>query len=76
LIRHNSAIGLIRRTEELELVRRARDDEDQRLVRLELTDLGHRRVNQLAALHLSELRNLASLLETLVAVANDGTASR
>lgn len=76
LIRHHSAIGLIGRAEELGLVRRTRDDEDQRLVRLRLTDLGHRRVNQLAALHLSELRNLAPLLEALVAVAGDTTTSR
>jgi len=76
LVRHHSAIGLIARAEALGLLRRVRDDEDQRLVRLALTNLGHRRVNQLAALHLSELRDLAPLLDALVAVAGEAPPSR
>jgi DNA-binding MarR family transcriptional regulator len=71
LVRHHSAIGLIRRAEALGMVRRTGDPQDQRLVRLELTELGHERVNRLAALHLSELKGLAPLLDALVAVSDD-----
>jgi len=69
LLRHHSVIGLVRRAEALRLVKRRRDPDDQRLVRLELTALGRKRVDQLAALHLAELANLGPLLDALVKTA-------
>ena len=66
LVRHHSAVGLVDRTQDLGLVERTRDPDDQRLVRLALTTLGHERVNALAAAHLKELRRLAEVLGNLV----------
>lgn len=68
-VRHHSAIGLVERAEALGLVERYRDPDDQRLVRLALTPVGHERVNALAPAHLEELKRLAPLLDALVAVA-------
>ena len=53
-VRHHSAIGLVERAEALGLVERYRDPDDQRLVRLALTPVGHERVNALAPAHLEE----------------------
>ena len=66
-IRHHSAIGLVDRAVASGVVRRYRDDVDQRLVRLALTPVGHERVNALAPVHLQELRRVAPLLDILVA---------
>lgn len=71
LVRHHSAIGLVDRTVALGLVERYRDPNDQRLVRLVLTPLGHVRVNALAPAHLEELRRLAPLLSALLGVTQD-----
>ena len=60
-IRPHSAVQLADRVEALGLVRRHRDDTDRRLVRLQLTPAGRRRVHQLDAIHSEELRKLASL---------------
>ncbi|MGH8974212.1 MAG: MarR family transcriptional regulator [Acidimicrobiia bacterium] len=49
LLRRHSAVGLIDRAETAGLVRRARDEADLRVVRLELTPLGARRIEQLSA---------------------------
>ncbi len=68
-IRHHSAIGLLERAEALGLIQRYRDPEDQRLVRVVLTPLGHERVEALAPAHLEELKRLAPLLDALVTVA-------
>ncbi len=70
-VRHHSAIGLLERAEALGLVQRYRDPEDQRLVRVVLTPLGHERVEALAAAHLEELKRLAPLLDALVAVSTE-----
>jgi DNA-binding MarR family transcriptional regulator len=67
-VRHHSAIGLVERAAALGLVERYRDPDDQRLVRLALTPLGHERVDALAAAHLEELKRLAPLLDALVDV--------
>lgn len=66
LVRHHSAVGLIDRTQELGLVERRRDPDDQRLVRLALTAAGEERVNALARAHLKELRSLAEVLGALL----------
>jgi DNA-binding MarR family transcriptional regulator len=65
LQRHHSAVGLIDRAESAGLVRRIRDDADHRVVRLRLTPLGRRRIEQLSALHLAELARFAPRLRQL-----------
>jgi DNA-binding MarR family transcriptional regulator len=52
LLRHHSAVGA-------GLVSRARDPRDQRVVRLQLTSKGLKRLETLSALHLEELERLA-----------------
>jgi DNA-binding MarR family transcriptional regulator len=65
--RHHSAVQLIDRTEQLGLITRSRgDSEDRRVVRLALTKAGHDKLALLSAIHLEELRRLASLVETFV----------
>ena len=64
LLRHHSAGGLIERAETAGLVRRVRDGNDHRVVRLELTDAGLCRLESLTAAHLDELQRLAIQLPT------------
>ncbi len=59
LLRHHSAGGLIERADAAGLVRRIRDDSDHRVIRLQLTDTGARRLESLTAAHLNELNNFA-----------------
>ena len=66
LVRHHSAVGLVDRTQDLGLVERRRDPDDQRLARLALTPQGHDRVNALAQTHLKELHHLAQVLGVLL----------
>ena len=66
LLRHHSAVGLVDRAVDAGLVRRAYDDADQRVVRLQLTALGRRRIRQLSDLHVEELRRLAPRFGALV----------
>lgn len=73
VVRHHSAIGLVERAAAMGLVRRYRDESDQRLVRLALTDLGREKVDALAAAHLEEMRRLAPLLDALVESPATGT---
>ena len=65
LVRHHSAVGLVDRTEQLDLIERRRDEADHRLVRLRLTPQGEKCVSQLAAAHLEELQQLALILGAL-----------
>ena len=65
LVKHHTASELVDRTSELGLVVRVRDDADQRVVRLRLTDAGQGVLRALTAVHLEELRSLAPLLERL-----------
>jgi DNA-binding MarR family transcriptional regulator len=64
-VRHHSAVGLVDRAEQADLVARTRDLADSRTVRLVLTDTGERRIEQLSELHLIELGRLAPVLEHL-----------
>jgi DNA-binding MarR family transcriptional regulator len=66
LLRHHSAVGLVDRAVDAGLVRRSYDDPDQRVVRLQLTALGRRRIRQLSDLHVEELRRLAPRFGALV----------
>jgi DNA-binding MarR family transcriptional regulator len=65
LLRHHSVVGLVDRAEAAGLLRRVRDDEDHRVVRLQLTPTGEERLATLSALHVEELRRLASQLPDL-----------
>lgn len=62
LLRHHSAVGLVDRADAAGLVKRARDEQDHRLVRLQLTHAGARRLEALSAMHLQELERLARKL--------------
>jgi DNA-binding MarR family transcriptional regulator len=59
LLQHHSAVGLVDRAEAAGLVRRIRSEQDHRIVRLALTELGVIRLEALATLHLEELERLA-----------------
>jgi DNA-binding MarR family transcriptional regulator len=62
MLRRHSVVGLVNRAEAAGLLTRKADRSDQRVVRLSLTRLGARRLKQLSALHLEELRRLAPSL--------------
>ena len=65
LLRHHSVVGLVDRAEAAGLVRRSSDPQDGRVVRLAVTHLGERRLEELTALHLEELRRLTPRLRAL-----------
>jgi DNA-binding MarR family transcriptional regulator len=65
LLHHHSAVGLVDRAEAAGLLRRIRDAEDHRVVRLQLTPSGENRLAALSALHVEELRRLARRLPDL-----------
>ena len=64
---HHSAVELVDRAAAAGLVERRSDAEDGRVTRVGLTADGEARLNKLAATHLDELRNLAPVLDQLVA---------
>lgn len=59
LLRHHSTVELVDRADQARLVNRHRSEEDHRVVRLQLTPLGAKRLEELSALHLEELERLA-----------------
>jgi len=65
LLRRHSVVGLVNRAEAANLLVRSSDPNDQRAVRLSLTPLGARKLEQLSAQHLEELRRLAPRLRPL-----------
>lgn len=65
ILRHHSAVELVDRADAAGLVRRQRDKDDHRVVRLHLTANGARRLEQLSSLHLEELKRLAPQLSDL-----------
>jgi DNA-binding MarR family transcriptional regulator len=62
LVRHHSAVELVARVEAMGLVTRHPDSCDQRIVRLELTQRGRDRIEEMAPTHLEELHEVASAL--------------
>src|SRR3954447_18304351 len=54
LLKHHSAVELVDGAARAGLVRRVHDEEDQRVVRIELTDVGQRKLRTLAQPHLDE----------------------
>ena len=65
VLRHHSVVELIDRAVAASLVQRARDDTDNRVVRLRLTADGARAIEDLTMLHLEEIRRLAPALRGL-----------
>jgi len=65
-LRHNTAVELADRTEQLGMVRRVADPDDQRVVRLQLTDRGRATLAALADVHLRELAELGPAIDHLV----------
>lgn len=65
LLRHHSTVGLVDRAENAGLIRRQRDRDDHRSVRLRLTARGAEKLRQLTALHLEELSRLTRPLRRL-----------
>jgi DNA-binding MarR family transcriptional regulator len=59
LLRHHSAVGLVDRAVSAGLVKRVRDPQDHRIVRLQLTAAGSKRLETLSELHLEELERLS-----------------
>jgi DNA-binding MarR family transcriptional regulator len=83
-IKHHSTVELIDRLVERDLIRRSRDDQDQRRVIIHLTPHGERLLKKLSLLHRKELqstgpilvRTLKALIETNTEtskVSGDGT---
>jgi DNA-binding MarR family transcriptional regulator len=66
LLRHHSAVELVDRAEQGGLVQRVVDDEDRRVVRLDLTGKGRRLLDRLTAAHVEELTRLAPVIARLV----------
>jgi DNA-binding MarR family transcriptional regulator len=62
VIRHHSAVELAKRAEAAGLVRRADDPDDQRVVRMTLTDEGRRVISALAERHMTELQRVSDRL--------------
>jgi len=66
LLKHHSAVGLVDRAEAAGMVEREPDPTDHRVVRLALTAVGRRRLEELSKAHLEELRYLGSALGELL----------
>jgi len=65
LLRHHSAVELVDRAERAGLVARSGEDGDQRVVRVELTAEGRRRLRSLSAAHLEELSRIRPRFDAL-----------
>lgn len=65
LLRHHSAVELVARAEAAGLLERIDDPDDQRLVRLRLTNIGADKVDALSAAHIEELSRLRARIERL-----------
>ena len=59
-LRHHSTVGLIDRAEKAGYVKRSRDPDDHRVIRLRLTPAGARLIERLSKAHLEELHRLES----------------
>jgi DNA-binding MarR family transcriptional regulator len=67
LLRHHSAVELVDRAVAAGVVQRCPDPDDGRVTRVGLTADGESRLARLAPAHLNELRELAPVLDQLVA---------
>lgn len=70
--RHHGTVALVSRCEEAGLVRREKDPDDRRAVRVHLTASGEQQLAKLARLHRDELASLAQVFRvTRLAQFND-----
>jgi DNA-binding MarR family transcriptional regulator len=67
LLRHHSVVELVDRAAAAGVVARRDDPRDGRVTRVMLTAEGERKLSRLASAHLDELRQLAPILDQLVA---------
>jgi DNA-binding MarR family transcriptional regulator len=65
LLRHHSAVGLVDRAVKAGLIERREDPVDRRMVRLSLSLLGSRTLEQLSELHLEEIKRLAPRIQVI-----------
>lgn len=65
-VRHHSLVELAQRAEAAGLVRRVRDQHDQRRMHLRLTDGGRAQLDELTRAHLPRIRSLALALDGVV----------
>ncbi len=75
-IQHHSAVELINRMVERDLIERSRDENDQRRVNISLTANGDEVLRKLSLLHHEELRTTGpALVRTLTALTNEDTSN-
>jgi DNA-binding MarR family transcriptional regulator len=67
LLRPQSAVELIDRAEGAGFLQRWQDGDDRRVIRIQLTPDGEHRLAQLVSAHIDELRQLAPILDHVVA---------
>jgi len=65
LLRHHSAVGLVDRAVKAGLIERREDPVDRRMVRLSLSALGSRTLEQLSELHLEEIQRLSPRIQAI-----------
>ncbi|HMA12466.1 MAG TPA: MarR family transcriptional regulator [Steroidobacteraceae bacterium] len=69
---HHGTVALVSRCESAGLVRREKDPDDRRQVRVHLTESGDQQITRLARMHRDELRSLARVFRvTRLAEFND-----
>ena len=75
-IQHHSAVELINRMVERDLIERSRDENDQRRVNISLTGNGDEVLRKLSLLHQEELRTTGpALVRTLMTLTNEVTSN-
>lgn len=76
LIRHHSAVELVDRAQDAGLISRARDPDQQSMVRLQITERGAAKLRSLSEMHLRELAQLAPTMRALwVAIGDSESAA-
>ena len=66
LVRHHTAVGLIDRLVDLDMVERTIDSTDRRRILVSLTKSGHSALHGLSAIHVAELKNIRPTLRKLL----------
>jgi DNA-binding MarR family transcriptional regulator len=66
LVRHHTAVGLVDRLVDLDMVERTIDSTDRRRILVSLTKTGHSALHGLSAIHVAELKNIRPTLRKLL----------
>lgn len=72
-LRHNSVVELINRAQKQELVRRAPDSTDRRVVRVLMTRRGQRVLAELGPVHHEEFRRIRAIFNQRIQTGADGS---